>query len=155
MQRDDLLAAAFGLARHVNLGSTASTFAGRFAEGGQAGSDAGCGGQHIVASRGRGRRNRTDRRKLGTKQHLLVGGHGVPLTILVTGANRHDVQQIIPLVVNMPAIGGKPGHPVEKPEVLQADRAYHDKSVDALLRWSGITPKIDSHRVAGLKICLS
>lgn len=86
--------------------------------------------------------NPTDRRKLGTKQHLLVDGNGVPLTILVTGANRHDVQQIIPLVVNMPAIGGKPGHPVEKPDVLQADRAYHDKSVDALLSWLGIEPKI-------------
>jgi transposase len=86
--------------------------------------------------------NPTDRRKLGTKQHLLVDRHGVPLVIRVTGANRHDVIEIIPLVVNIPAIGGKPGHPVAKPGVVQADRAYHDKSVDALLRWLGIEPKI-------------
>jgi transposase len=86
--------------------------------------------------------NPTDRRKLGTKQHLLVDGNGVPLTIRVTGANRHDVKEIIPLVVNIPAIGGKPGHPVQKPKALQADRAYHDKWVDALLKWLGIEPKI-------------
>lgn len=86
--------------------------------------------------------NPTDRRKLGTKQHLLVDRNGVPLTIRVTGANRHDVMEIIPLVVNMPAVGGKPGHPIAKPKVVQADRAYHDKWVDALLKWLGIEPRI-------------
>jgi transposase len=86
--------------------------------------------------------NPTDRRKPGTKQHLLVDRNGVPLEIRVTGANRHDVKEIIPLVVNMPAIAGKPGHPIEKPEAIQADRAYHDSSVDALLSWLGIEPRI-------------
>src|ERR1700761_5345257 len=60
--------------------------------------------------------NPTDRRKPGTKQHLLVDRHGVPLEVRVTGANRHDVLQIIPLVVNMPHIRGKVGHPIEKPK---------------------------------------
>jgi transposase len=86
--------------------------------------------------------NPTDRRKPGTKQHLLVDRHGVPLAIRVTGANRHDVQEIIPLVVNLEPIGGPPGPPVQKPGAVQADRAYHSASVDAILRWLGITPKI-------------
>jgi len=86
--------------------------------------------------------NPTDRRKLGTKQHLLVDRNGVPLEIRITGANRHDVLEVIPLVVNMPSIGGKPGHPIEKPKALQADRAYHDQWADALLNWLGITPLI-------------
>ena len=86
--------------------------------------------------------NPTDRRKPGTKQHLVVDRNGVPLEIRVTGANRHDVQEVIPLVLNLPAIGGKPGHPIQKPGALQGDRAYHDKSVDALLNWLGITPLI-------------
>ena len=86
--------------------------------------------------------NPTDRRKAGTKQHLLVDANGVPLEVRITGANRHDVKEIIPLVVNMPSITGKPGHPVEKQEGLQADLAYHDKTVDALLRWSRIRPLI-------------
>jgi transposase len=86
--------------------------------------------------------NPTDRRKPGTKQHLLVDRNGVPLEIRITGANRSDVREIIPLVVNFEPIGGKPGPPISHPEVVQADRAYHDKSVDALLRWLGITSKI-------------
>jgi transposase len=86
--------------------------------------------------------NPTDRRKPGTKQHLLVDRHGVPLEVRVTGANRHDVLQIIPLVVNMPHIRGKVGHPIEKPKRVQADRAYDDSSVRALLRWLGIEPVI-------------
>lgn len=86
--------------------------------------------------------NPTDRGKLGTKQHLLVDRHGVPLEIRVTGANHSDVREIIPLIVNLEPIGGKPGRPISKPEVVQADRAYHDSSVDALLKWLGITPKI-------------
>jgi transposase len=86
--------------------------------------------------------NPTDRRKPGTKQHLLVDRNGVPLEIRITGANRHDVLEIIPLVVNMPSIAGKPGHPIQKPKAVQADRAYHDRAVDALLSWLGITPLI-------------
>lgn len=86
--------------------------------------------------------NPTDRRKPGTKQHLLVDRNGVPLEIRITGANRHDVLEIIPLVVNLPLIGGKPGRPIEKPEAVQADRAYHSSAVDGILRWLGIRPVI-------------
>ena len=32
--------------------------------------------------------------KKGTKRHLLVDGRGVPLSLVVTGANRHDVSQL-------------------------------------------------------------
>ena len=38
--------------------------------------------------------NPTDRGKNGSKRHLLVDGHGVPLSLIVTGANRHDVSQL-------------------------------------------------------------
>lgn len=86
--------------------------------------------------------NSTDRRKPGTKQHLLVDRNGVRLEIRITGADRHDVREIIPVVVNMPSIGDKPGHPVKKPKAIQADRAYHDAAVDALLIGLGIQPLI-------------
>ena len=39
-------------------------------------------------------RNPTDRGEKGTKHHLLVDGRGVPLSLVVTGANRHDVTQL-------------------------------------------------------------
>jgi len=32
------------------------------------------------------------RGKKGSKRHLLVDEHGVPLSLIVTGANRHDVR---------------------------------------------------------------
>jgi putative transposase len=32
--------------------------------------------------------------KKGTKRHLLTDGRGVPLSIVVSGANRHDVSQL-------------------------------------------------------------
>jgi transposase len=39
-------------------------------------------------------RNPTDRGKKGSKRHLLVDGRGVPLSLVVTGANEHDVTQL-------------------------------------------------------------
>ena len=36
--------------------------------------------------------NPTDRAKSGTKRSLLVDGKGVPLSVSVDGANRHDMK---------------------------------------------------------------
>jgi hypothetical protein len=76
---------------------------------------------------------------LGTKQHLLADANGVPMTIRMTGANRHDLKEILALMVQMPAIEGKPGHPRLKPKVVKADRAYHEKWANAFLEWLDIT----------------
>lgn len=38
--------------------------------------------------------NPTDRGKTGTKRHLLTEGHGLPVGVVVTGANRHDKTQV-------------------------------------------------------------
>ena len=42
----------------------------------------------------------------------------------LTGANRHDVTQLLPLVDAIPPIRGKPGAPLRRPKRLYADRAY-------------------------------
>jgi hypothetical protein len=42
--------------------------------------------------------NPTDRRKKRSKRHILVDGRGVPLSLVVTGANRHDVSQLKPVL---------------------------------------------------------
>ena len=39
-------------------------------------------------------RNPTDRGEKGSKRHILVDEHGVPLSLVVTEANRHDVTQL-------------------------------------------------------------
>ena len=38
--------------------------------------------------------------KNGTKRHILVDERGVPLSIVVTGANRHDVTQVDEVLKN-------------------------------------------------------
>jgi transposase len=68
--------------------------------------------------------NPVDRRKLGSKHHLLTEAHGIPLSILLTGANRHDVSQLLKLAEAIPWIKGKPGHPRKRVKCLQGDRAY-------------------------------
>jgi hypothetical protein len=39
-------------------------------------------------------KNPAGREKNGGKRHMLVDGAGVPLSVVVTGANRHDVSQL-------------------------------------------------------------
>lgn len=84
--------------------------------------------------------NPTDRRKLGSKHHVVVDGHGVPLEVQVTGANRHDVTQLIPMVANLPEVRGKVGHPQSRPQALYGDRAYDSEPARAILKWLGIKP---------------
>jgi transposase len=83
-----------------------------------------------------------DRRKPGTKHTLLVDRHGVPLAIHSAGANASDHKQIIPLVLDFPQVGGKPGRPKQLPDELYADTGYDNDSTRWLLEWLGIKPHI-------------
>ena len=83
-----------------------------------------------------------DRRKSGTKHTLLVNRQGVPLAIRTAGANASDHRQILPLVLDVPRVGGKPGRPKELPDELYADRGYDCEATRWLLRWMGIEPHI-------------
>jgi transposase len=90
--------------------------------------------------------NPTDRRKLGTKHHLIVEGHGVPLEVQLSGANQPDVQQLLRLVANLPAVRGKPGRPRFRPDELYGDRAYDSEPARSVLRWLGIRPFLAKRR---------
>jgi transposase len=68
--------------------------------------------------------NPTDRRKLGSKHHLLTEAHGIPLSFTLTGANRHDVTQLLALVESIPPVRGKHGRPRRRPDRVQGDRGY-------------------------------
>ena len=86
--------------------------------------------------------NPTDRRKPGSKHHLCTDGQGIPMAISTTGANVHDVKQLLPLVDQIPPVAGKVGHPRQRPEKLYADRAYHSDPHRQELRRRGIQPWI-------------
>lgn len=49
---------------------------------------------------------------------------------------------MIRLTRAIPAIRGKPGRPVSRPQSLYADRAYDSELHRILLRWRGIEPRI-------------
>jgi transposase len=72
----------------------------------------------------------------------LTDARGVPLVIQLEAANRHDVNTLLPLVVNIPAVAGKQGRPKQKPETAVADKAFDCEPLRELLRWLGIKPLI-------------
>jgi transposase len=90
--------------------------------------------------------NPTDRRKLGSKHHILTDGQGIPLAARLTAANVNEVTQLLPLVDAVPPVGGKPGHPRQRPQRLYADRAYASKDKRRELRRRGIEPFIPEQR---------
>jgi IS5 family transposase len=61
---------------------------------------------------------------LGSKHHLLTDANGIPLAVILTEANRHDVTQLLPLLDKIPRVKGKRGAPRFRPNQVQGDRAY-------------------------------
>ena len=55
---------------------------------------------------------------------------------------------IIPLVLDVPRVGGKPGRPKERPDEWSADRGSDSDSTRRILRWLGIEPKIAKRKTA-------
>jgi hypothetical protein len=43
-----------------------------------------------------------DRGKTGSKHHLIVEAHGIPLAAITTGGNRNDVTQLLPVIQAIP-----------------------------------------------------
>jgi transposase len=78
-----------------------------------------------------------DRSKLGSKHHLLVEGRGIPLSMSLTGANRHDITQLLNLVESIPAVKGRRGRPRRKPKRVQGDRGYDSEPHRRVLKKRG------------------
>jgi transposase len=72
-----------------------------------------------------------DRARSGSKHHLLVDATGIPLAWIVTGGNRNDVTQLVPLVERIPPVRGKVGRPRRRPDRVTADRGYDHASTGA------------------------
>jgi transposase len=146
---NDLLAPPARLASRGNLEQDPSYLARPLARRGQVGLVICRGGQFIGAGCFWGAKtgpNPTDRRKKGSKHHLITDANGIPLACLLTGANQHDVTQLIALTQAIPPIGGKPGRRINRPKCLYADRAYDSEMHRILLYWRGIEPRIAARR---------
>ncbi|MER5602428.1 IS5 family transposase [Streptomyces sp. NPDC002265] len=99
------------------------------------------GGDHVGPSP-------VDRGRPGSEHHLIVDLHGTPLAVSVTGGNRHDVTQLIPLLDAIPRMRGLRGRPRSKPKHLFADRGYDYDKYRRLLWQRGIKPLIARRGVA-------
>src|SRR5881397_1733274 len=52
-----------------------------------------------------------DRSRSGSKHHLIACGRGTPLAVSLTGGNRNDITQLVPLVDAIPPVRGRRGRP--------------------------------------------
>lgn len=71
---------------------------------------------------------------------MITDANGIPLAAILTGAHRHDVTQLLPLVDAIPPIAGRVGRPCFRPDRVQGDRGYDSEPHRRALRARGITP---------------
>ncbi len=84
--------------------------------------------------------------KKGTKRSLLVDGRGAPLSLIVAGANRHDVKW---LARTLDAIVIRRPKPAKaKPQNLCVDNGYRGKVADQQMRARGYIPHIPTQAPA-------
>ena len=72
---------------------------------------------------------------------MITDGGGIPLAVTLTGGNRHDVTQTLPLIEAIPPVRGRRGRPRQRPDTLYADRAYDYDKYRKLVRKKGIRPQ--------------
>lgn len=79
---------------------------------------------------------------------MITDANGIPLAVSLTGGNRNDVTQLIPLVEAIPAVAGRRGRPRKRPCVVYADRAYDHDKYRRLLRAHRIGTRIARRGIA-------
>jgi putative transposase len=84
--------------------------------------------------------NPTDRGKSGTKRSLLTEGHGVPIGLVVDGANRHDMKLMEATLASV--VIERPEPTPEHPQNLCLDKGYDYPAVRELVDSYGYTAHI-------------
>jgi len=79
--------------------------------------------------------NPTDRGKKGTKRHLLTEGNGMPLAVVVTGANRHDKKETKNVLDNI--VIERPKSTQENKQHLCLDKGYDYPDIRELVEEFG------------------
>lgn len=73
---------------------------------------------------------------------LICDGNGIPLALSLTGGNRNDITQLMPLLQAIPPVRGKVGRPRRRPQVLYADRSYDHDKYRRLVWKANVKPRI-------------
>jgi transposase len=92
-----------------------------------------------------------DRRKTGSKHHLICDGRGTPLWGITTAANVNDITQTLNLVDGIPPVGGRTGRPRRRPESVLGDKAYDSCAVHRELRRRRILAVISRRGAPNIK----
>jgi transposase len=83
--------------------------------------------------------NPTDRAKLGVKRHVLTDGRGVPLSVVITGANVHDKWMV---ARTLDAVAMRAPRGPRRPKHLCLDKGYDYRDTEACVRRRRIVPHI-------------
>ncbi|MFE0372424.1 IS5 family transposase [Streptomyces tendae] len=92
-----------------------------------------------------------DRRKTGSKHHLICDGKGTPLHVITTAANVNDITQALALIDGIPPVAGRVGAPRQRPEAVLGDKAYDSRAVRRELRKRRIMPVISRKGAPNIK----
>lgn len=94
--------------------------------------------------------NPTDRGKSGTKRHLLTEAQGLPIGLVVTGANRHDKTQVQNVWQSMPFL--PPWATSEHPQHFCADKAYDSLDIHRFIESLGYEKHILARGTEKIKL---
>jgi transposase len=86
--------------------------------------------------------NPVDRAKPGSKLHLAAEGGGLPLSLLVTGANTNDSLVFEALLDDLPKVRTPAGGRRCRPDKCHADKAYDHHRCRSYLTHRGIKVRI-------------
>jgi putative transposase len=84
--------------------------------------------------------NPTDRGKSGVKRSLLTEGQGVPIGLVVEGANRHDMKLTRPTIASV--VVERPAPTAERPQGMCLDAGYDYDEVYEILHTFGFTAHV-------------
>lgn len=73
---------------------------------------------------------------------MLCDRRGVPLTAIISAANVHDSQLLVPLLDAVAPIRTRRGRPRRRPDKLHGDKAYDQPALRAEVRRRGIGVRI-------------
>jgi transposase len=93
----------------------------------------------------------TDRAKKGSKRHILTDAQGIPLAVVLTGANVHDKWMV---GATLDACIFKASRGPRRPIHLCLDKGYDYRDSEAAVRARGIIPHIRRRREKPMVGCV-
>jgi len=85
--------------------------------------------------------NPTDRAKLGTRRHVLTDGQGIPLSVVITSANTHDMKAAMSVLDNI--VVKRPSSKINKEKQnLCLDKGYDFLEIENSVIKKGYCPHI-------------